>query len=538
MKMKKWLAPVLGLSLLVPTIGAAQIVNAESAAPSAATPGVELRAGLDYLLSEHFTLAVVAMTKSYEGAADATAAKAALDRNAKDMLPAISSLYGQEGANEFDRIFTAHNGYTEDYVQGVKWNNENMKTEARKDLEAFADEFGTFLGTATAGKLPALTAKSVVRTHEMQVLDVFDAYAKGDYKTAYSEFREGLGYMFSVSDALAGAITAQLPEKFDYTSSKTKAGDLRSSLNHLAAEHYALAVLSMQKGYDKSSAYSALLDAQKLNTADFTAAISSVYGSEGGKAFADVWVNNHLTAQEDIVTAALNGNSVALDAAKAKLTTFSNDLGAFLGTATESKLPAAAASSAVAAHEKLVLEAFDIYRSSDKTGLYDKFREGYKYMFGVGQALSSAIVAQKPELFPVPTPPVQGGIPTDVKSIWFQIDSKVVNVDGENQFMDVAPSLVDGVTFVSLRTLTDTLGANLFYLPEERKVELKLGDDLVEFWLGQKTALVNGVAVQLDAPVFIKDNRTQAPLRFIAEWLGWSVKWQNDSWTIMLEKTA
>jgi hypothetical protein len=538
MKMKKWLAPVLGLSLLVPALAGTQSVNAESATPSTSTPGVELRAGLDYLLSEHFTLAVVAMTKSYDGAADATAAKAALDRNAKDMVPAISSIYGQEGANEFDRIFSAHNSYTEDYVQAVKWNNETKKAEARQELEEFADEFGTFLGTATAGKLPSITAKAAVRTHEMQVLEVFDAYAKGDYRSAYSEFREGLSYMFGVSDALAGAITAQFPEKFNHTSSKTKAGDLRSTLNHLAAEHYALAVLSMQKGYDKSSAYSALLDAQNDNTADFRAAITSIYGAAGGTTFADLWINNHLTAQEDIVTAAIAGDTLTLDAAKAKLTTFSTDFGKFLGTTTESRLPAEAASAAVAAHEKLVLEAFDIYRSADKTGLYDKFREGYKYMFGVGQALGSAIVAQKPELFPVPAQPTQEEIPNDVQSIWFQIDSKVVSVDGENQFMDVAPSLVDGVTVVSLRTLTDTLGANLFYIPEERKVELKLGDDIVEFWLGQTTALVNGVEVELEAPVFVKDNRTQAPLRFIAEWLGWNVKWKNDSLTIMLEKAV
>jgi hypothetical protein len=48
---KKLMIPVLGASLLMPTIA-----NAEEAKPTAVTKASDLRANLDYLLSEHFTL--------------------------------------------------------------------------------------------------------------------------------------------------------------------------------------------------------------------------------------------------------------------------------------------------------------------------------------------------------------------------------------------------------------------------------------------------------------------------------------------------
>lgn len=536
MKMKKWLAPVLSLSLLLPALAGTQSVRAESMKPSAETPAVELRAGLDYLLSEHFTLAVVSMTKAYDGASDAAAAQTALNQNAKDMVPAIASIYGEAGAKEFDRIFAAHNGYTDKYVTAVKGKDMMGQTAARNELEAFAKEFGSFLGAATEGNLPSAVAQDVVRTHEKQVLQVFDSYAAGNYKAAYGEFREGLGFMFGVSDALSGAITTQYPSKFDNTRSDTPAGDLRSALNHLAAEHYALAVLSMQKGFDKSPAYSALLEAQDGNTNDFTAAISSIYGAEGGAAFKQVWTGDHIFAQDEIVKAALSGDTAAIAKARAKLDTFSTEFGKFLGSATGQNLPTEGATAAVAAHEKLVLEAFDIYQTANKAGLYDSFRKGYSFMFGVGKALGGAIVTQKPELFQAKPPVTQPENPNNVTTIWFQLGNKTAQINGKKAMMDVAPYVKNGTTFVSLRTLTNTLGADVKYVPANKTVELRLGEDKVIFWLGKNVIQVNGANVTLDAVVHIKDGRTQVPLRFIAEWLGWNVNWNGANQSATLTK--
>jgi len=537
MKSKKWLVPVLGISLLFPSLaGTAQVSAAEPIIPTVETPAVELRATLDYLLSEHFTLAVDSMIKKYDNAFDAGAAQAALEKNAKDMVPAIASIYGEAGAKEFDRIFSGHLTYTKDYVTAVKTNNAADKAEVAKEIEEFAVELGSFLGTATAGKLPVAAAQNVLRTHEEQVKQVFDDYTAGDYTNALKKYREGLNYMFTISGALSGAIATQLPQKFEGTRSDTPAGNLRSALNYLAAEHYALAVMSMQKGFDKSPAYQAILAAEDWNTEGLTKAITSIYGTKGGEAFKAVWLGDHINAQDEIVQAEIAGNMDASKKARAKLSKFSVDFGNFLGAATEGKLPASDATAAVAEHERLVLEAFDLYKAKDASGLYASYDNGYKLMFGVGKALGGAIVMQNPEMFKVKTPTGNMENSNEVKTIWLQINGKIAKVNGSSVQMDVAPSIKNSTTFVSLHTLTTTLGADLKWIPSNKSIEVKVGEDTVVFWLGKDKAWVNSAAVQLEASVYAQEGRTQVPLRFIAELLGWKLNWNTSDWSITLTK--
>lgn len=397
MKIKKLLLPALSLSLLVPTFGTA--AQAEEMKPAVNTPATQLRADLDYLLSEHFVLAVSAMTKSYDGAKDAEVANKALDQNAADMTPAIASVYGDEGAAEFERIFRGHNDYTADIVNAAKEKDENARVEAEKEVAGFVEEFSTFLSTATEGKLPKDAAEEAVKVHEAQVLEVFDNYVEGDYKEANETYREGYKHMFVISDALSGAITTQMPEKFENTKSDTPAADLRSALNSLAAEHFALAATGMQKGVDQKEDYDFVSWLEDANTADFKAAINSIYGEEGAAQFEKVWQNNHINAQAEIVAATLEGDEAKIKESKAKLNQFAADFGAFLGAATGENLPAKDAESAIKAHEALVTQTFDQYVAGDYDASYQSFREGYKFMFGVGQTLGNAIVTQMPDKF-------------------------------------------------------------------------------------------------------------------------------------------
>lgn len=393
--MKKIIAPVMGAALLIPGIASAST----EAAPTVNTPAAELRSTLDHLLSEHFVLAVTSMAKAYDGAADADAAAKALDQNAADMTPAIASVYGEEGAAEFERIFKEHNNYTADFVQAAKENDSNARAEAEKEVEAFVNEFSAFLSTATGGTLPATTAEEAIRLHEEQVLSVFDSYTAGDYEAAMVEFREGYQHMFAISKALSTAIVTQLPDKFEHTKADEPAAEWRSTLNSLAAEHFALAAMGMQKGVDQAADYDFVSWAEDENTADFKAAMASVYGEEGAAQFEKVWQTDHLNAQAEIVAATLEENEEAVSAAKKKLDSFATDFGAFLGTATAGNLPAEEATAAVKGHEELILQTFDQYAAGDDEAAYESFREGYAYMFGVGQALGEAIVTQMPDNF-------------------------------------------------------------------------------------------------------------------------------------------
>ncbi|WP_239672451.1 copper amine oxidase [Mangrovibacillus cuniculi] len=395
---KKWMnkiaAPVIGATLLFPTVAGAQ------EAPTAKTPAGDLRATLDTLLSEHYVLAVTSMMKSYDGAPDAEQVAKALDQNAADMTPAIASVYGEEGSKEFERIFRGHNDYSADFVTAAKEDNAELRAEAEAEVDEFVEEFSTFLDAATEGNLPKETAAEVLELHEDQVLMTFESYVDGEYEEAYTTFREGFSLMFDISKALSVAITTQMPDKFESTKADTPAVELRSTLNKLASEHFAFASLGLQKGFDQAKDYDFTTWAEDANTADFKAAIASIYGDEGAAQFEKIWQENHITAEADLVAAAVAGDDEAKKAAEDRLyNEFATEFGTFLGAATEENLPTDAAISSVQTHEKQKQEAFDAYIAGDYETAWNKFREGFQFMFGVGEALGGAIVAQNPEAF-------------------------------------------------------------------------------------------------------------------------------------------
>ncbi|OHX51821.1 hypothetical protein BB776_02960 [Planococcus salinarum] len=400
MKFRKILAPILGTALLVPSMGMA--VNAEEGSP-VETSGVELRATLDSLLSEHYALAVDSMMKIYDGDAAAEAAMAALDANAADMEPVIASVYGEEGGAAFTDIFDKHNTGTDEYAMAVKAGDEAAQEEALVEIQSFVDEMGAFLGTATEGNLPEDGATDALRAHEDFVQNTFDLYVDGDYEASYTSYLEGFKQIFGAGSAISGAIATQFPDKF--TDPNTEAGDFRSTLSRIAAEHFALAQLSMAKGYNGAADFDFADWAQDQNTAEFQAAIASVYGEEAGTQFAGLWNNDHISIQSDLATAQAAGNEDDIQQAQSALIdTFAEELGAFLSTATEDRLPQDETTANIAAHEQSVVDTFSQYAAGDYEASYTTYREGYTIVFAIGKGLSGAIVDQFPENFETAVP--------------------------------------------------------------------------------------------------------------------------------------
>jgi hypothetical protein len=391
--LKKIAAPMLGLSLLAPTASFA----AET--PTAVTPASDLRSTLDQLLSEHYVLAVNAMVKDYKDAPDEKEAYEALDQNALDMTPAIESIYGKEGAQKFEEIFAGHNDYSPDFVEAAKSDDAEMRKAAEAEVKDFVNEFSSFLSTATEGNLPEAAAKEVLTAHEMDVIEAFDSYVEEDYKGYQTNFKEGYDRMFDISKALSGAIVTQMPDKFNNTKVDAPAAELRSTLNNLAAEHFALAAMSMQKGVNEAPDYDTATWAEDMNTEAWTKAIGSIYSEEGAAQFKKLWTSEHINAQADLVSATLAGDDEGVKAAKDSLGMFTEEFGTFLATATEGNLPKDAAISSLKTHEDQVVKAFDSYVAEDYKASTDTFREGYAFMFGVGKALGDAIVKQNPEKF-------------------------------------------------------------------------------------------------------------------------------------------
>ena len=102
-------------------------------------------------------------------------------------------------------------------------------------------------------------------------------------------------------------------------------------------------------------------------------------------------------------------------------------------------------------------------------------------------------------------------------------------VNGVETTLDAPPEIVvpPGRTYVPVRFIAENLGYKVKWDAKERKVTLSTADKLIELWIGKKYAVVDGVKIGLDSAPFIdpKYNRAYLPFRWLAEQLGATVSW-------------
>lgn len=124
-----------------------------------------------------------------------------------------------------------------------------------------------------------------------------------------------------------------------------------------------------------------------------------------------------------------------------------------------------------------------------------------------------------------------GGVPraaADTKEMFLMLPVGLPYyvLNGVQKKIDAAPEIVKGRTFVPIRLISETYGANVGWDNGTRTVTVKLGNTSVVLKIGSVAATVNGKAYTLDAAAYIKAGRTMVPIRFISEALGLSVQWE------------
>ncbi|EMF45901.1 hypothetical protein B481_2744 [Planococcus halocryophilus Or1] len=186
----------------------------------AVTPASDLRATFSQLLGAHFYYQTATSVEAYKAAAGEggeafEAVSEMQEANAEQMTAAVKSLYGQEAADAFNEIFSTQYEDSEALGKAVAEGNTEKVNEIMDNLlNTFAVDLGTLLSGATEGKLPKETAIAVLQQHEQTTIDILNSYVEGDYQAVYETFTEGHALMFTIGQALSGAIVQQNPEKF------------------------------------------------------------------------------------------------------------------------------------------------------------------------------------------------------------------------------------------------------------------------------------------------------------------------------------
>lgn len=109
-----------------------------------------------------------------------------------------------------------------------------------------------------------------------------------------------------------------------------------------------------------------------------------------------------------------------------------------------------------------------------------------------------------------------------------------VFVDGSPLAPDLAPLVEQGRVLAPLRAVAEALGAVVQWREADQSITLLKGDVSVRLKAGSRTAYKNDIEYELEVPPRITSGRTLAPVRWVCETLGAEVAWEENSRKVMI----
>lgn len=107
-------------------------------------------------------------------------------------------------------------------------------------------------------------------------------------------------------------------------------------------------------------------------------------------------------------------------------------------------------------------------------------------------------------------------------------------IDGNYVESDVAPFIEESRTLVPLRVISENLGLDVEWMPEEKQVIISQGEDYFVFLIGENFYSKGDLKMEMDATPKIVADRTFVPIRVIAELFNKEVNWDNTNRTVVI----
>jgi hypothetical protein len=110
-----------------------------------------------------------------------------------------------------------------------------------------------------------------------------------------------------------------------------------------------------------------------------------------------------------------------------------------------------------------------------------------------------------------------------------------VFVKGEKPTFDVEPYMKDGRNLVPVRAISEALGSEVNWRQETKTVVIQKDGVTIELPLESTKVKVNGREHQIDSAAEVKQGRIMVPLRFVSEFLGGQVHWDQNSKMVIVK---
>lgn len=117
-----------------------------------------------------------------------------------------------------------------------------------------------------------------------------------------------------------------------------------------------------------------------------------------------------------------------------------------------------------------------------------------------------------------------------------------IYINGQVVESDQPPLLIDNRTFVPIRVIAEDLGATVNYDNKDRIVTIKRDKTNILLTIGDDIARISSDVETrpaiLDAPAFLRNDRTYLPLRSISELFGMQVDWDGGKRAVYIKEKS
>ena len=111
-----------------------------------------------------------------------------------------------------------------------------------------------------------------------------------------------------------------------------------------------------------------------------------------------------------------------------------------------------------------------------------------------------------------------------------------VQLDGSPLSCRHAPVIENDRVLVPMRDIMEPLGYEVIWNEKDRSITAKDADTTMYLTINNAYATVNNTQVVLDAAPRIIDDVTMVPLRFMADYSGASVSWDQNAYTVSIQR--
>jgi hypothetical protein len=102
-----------------------------------------------------------------------------------------------------------------------------------------------------------------------------------------------------------------------------------------------------------------------------------------------------------------------------------------------------------------------------------------------------------------------------------------VIVDGKPVAFDAPTKMIAGTLMVPVRNICEAMGADMRWRMDRGVLECMRNGTKVEIEVGNRRARVNDLRKDMDEMSYIHQGRTYAPLKFLAESMGYMISMEN-----------